>query len=123
VASKCTAILYDKPDGSVPASEFMKSLDEKMRAKLARSISALENTGSALREPYSKPLGDGIFELRAQIGNNISRVLFFFMIGNRAIITHGFVKKTEKTPISEIVRAKKYRTEYLNRKENKIYVV
>jgi phage-related protein len=78
----------------------------------------LENNGFELREPHSKHLIDGIFELRAKVGSNISRVLYFFIIGNRAILTHGFVKKTDKTPPSEIDKAKDYRNEYLNRKDN-----
>lgn len=70
-----------------------------------------------MREPYSKPLGDGIFELRAQMGNNITRVLYFFFIGDKAILTHGFIKKSQKTPPGEIDRAKHYRTDYQERKD------
>ena len=36
----------------------------------------------------------------------------------KIILTHGFIKKTPKTPPSEIVRAKKYRAEYLSREEH-----
>jgi phage-related protein len=93
-------------------------LPPKMRTKVFRLIDMLEGNGTNLREPYSKHLEDGIFELRGQIGSDISRVLYFFMIGKKAILTHGFVKKTQKTPSSEIKRAKEYRTEYLSRKEN-----
>jgi len=89
-----------------------------MRAKMTRTIALLETVGTALREPYSKHLNDGIFELRALIGTDISRVLYFFVIGNRAILTHGFIKKTDKTPLSEIERAKEYRSEYLARKDD-----
>ena len=78
----------------------------------------LETNGSELREPYSKHLEDGIFELRGQIGSDISRVLYFFMVGKKAVLTHGFIKKTKKTPPSEIKLAKKYRAEYVSRKEN-----
>ena len=107
---------YELPDGSRPAEEFLISLPAKMRAKMARTVILLENNGPALRAPYSKPLGDGIFELRAQVGTDISRVLYFFYVDGAAILTHGFIKKTEKTPKSEIDRAKKYRKEYLNRR-------
>ena len=85
---------------------------------MTRTIALLETVGTALREPYSKHLNDGIFELRAQVGTDISRVLYFFIIGNSAILTHGFIKKTDKTPLSEIERAKEYRSEYLGRKDD-----
>ena len=112
------AEFYDKPDGIKPVKEFLLKLDKKMRAKMIWTIALLEANGIDLREPYSKHLNDGIFELRAKIGSDISRVLYFFVIGKRAILTHGFVKKTDKTPPSEINKAKDYRTEYLNRKDN-----
>lgn len=70
-----------------------------------------------MREPYSKPIGDGIFELRARAGTNISRVLYFFVVGQRAVLTNGFVKKTQKTPEKEIELAKKYRKDYLLRRD------
>jgi phage-related protein len=110
---------YDLADGTKPARDFVSGLPKKMRAKVYRAIDMLEDNGSDLREPYSKHLNDGIFELRAQIGSDISRVLYFFITGNKAVLTHGFIKKTQKTPPSEIDRAKKYRTEYINREENK----
>ena len=62
--------------------------------------------GHSLREPYSVPLGDGIFELRAIQGSNISRALFFFYVEGRIVITHGFIKKTQKTPRAQIELAK-----------------
>ena len=57
------------------------------------------------------------YELRAVQGNNITRVLYFFVVGQKIILTNGFVKKTQKTPESEIDLAKKYRKDYESRKE------
>ena len=111
------AIFYDLPDGTEPVAEFINSQPNKMAAKILWTISLLEDNGPALREPYSKPLGDGIFELRTKLGTDITRVLYFFIVGKKAILTHGFVKKTQETPPEEIERAQKYRSEYLNRKE------
>lgn len=107
---------YNKADGTEPAKEFLLSLDKKMRAKMFKTIELLMNNGSDLREPYSKPIGDGIFELRAKVGSDISRILYFFVVGDNAILTNGFIKKTTKTPSGEIERAKRYRNEYLSRK-------
>ncbi|MCD7858580.1 MAG: type II toxin-antitoxin system RelE/ParE family toxin [Firmicutes bacterium] len=113
-----TVEFYELPDGSRPAAEFLQSLAPKMEAKMLRTIELLEEYGGELREPYSKPLGDGIFELRAKVGNNITRVLYFFFIGNRVILTHGFIKKSQKTPAGEIERAKRYRSDYQRRVDN-----
>ena len=108
-------IFYDKEDGTKPAKEFVYSLDEGMQAKMLRAIDRLRDYGPDLRRPYSAPLGDKIFELRAQFGSDISRVLYFFIVNGCAVLTHGFIKKTQKTPPEEIKRAKRYRDEYLKR--------
>ena len=57
----------------------------------------------------------GIFELRAKVGTDISRVLYFFYYEGRIVLTHGFIKKTQRTPASEIEKAKKYRRDYIER--------
>ena len=108
-------VFYSKADGTEPVVEFLDSLDRKMRAKVLKTIDLLASYGFDLREPCSKALEDGIFELRAQVGNDISRVLYFFVVGRKAILTNGFVKKTQKTPAKEIALAKKYRADYLGR--------
>ncbi len=105
-------VFYDKPDGSEPAKEFLLSLDKKMRAKIVMLIELLAENGSALREPYSKHIVDGIFELRAKVGSDISRVFYFFVIGKRIVLTNGFIKKTQKTPKSEIELAKNIETNF-----------
>ena len=110
-------IFYDKPDGSEPAKEFLNSLDIKMRAKMVKEIELLAVNGPELREPYSKSIGDSIFELRAKVGTDITRILYFFFVGRKIILTNGFIKKTTKTPPSEKEKAKQYRAEYISRKE------
>lgn len=57
----------------------------------------------------------GIFELRAKVGTDISRVLYFFYYEGRIVLTHGFIKKTQRTPADEIEKAKKYRRDYIER--------
>ena len=84
---------------------------------MLRSIQALQEMGVSLRMPLSESLQDGIFELRAKVGSNISRVMYFFVIGNQAVLTHGFIKKTQKTSSKEIERAKKIRDDYIKRLE------
>lgn len=108
-------LFYTDRNGNVPVKEFLDSLDIKMRQKMLRSIMALQDMGTSLRKPLSEALGDGIFELRAKVGSNITRVLYFFVIDNRAVLTHGFIKKTQKTPAREIKRAKELRYDYFTR--------
>ena len=112
---KFSVIFYEKKNGEIPAEKFLVNLDVKMRAKLAGLVQILQEKGNELREPYSKHLGDGIFELRGKVGNDISRVLYFFYYDGKIILTNGFVKKTQKTPKNEINKAKSFRRDYLKR--------
>lgn len=68
---------YEDQAGRIPVREFWDSLDIKMRQKMLRSVQALQDMGVSLRMPLSESLDDGIFELRAKVGTNISRVMYF----------------------------------------------
>ena len=106
---------YRLPDGSCPIEIFLDELPAKHRAKALHSLSILEEFGSDLREPHSKPIGNGLFELRIRFAGDISRIFYFFVINRRIILTNGFIKKTEKTPKSEILLARKYKADYEGR--------
>lgn len=112
---KFTVEYFEKNNGTYPVEEFLLSLNIKMQAKILRTFELLELKGNELREPFSKHLEDGIFELRIKQSSDITRILYFFVIGNKVILTNGFIKKSNKTPKKEIELAKKYRKEYLER--------
>ena len=109
--------LYEKEDGSCPVSEFLDELEPKMWAKVTRNIDVLSEHNLNLREPLVKPVENGIFELRAQSGNNIARVFYFFFVGKKIILTNGFIKKTQKTPRKYIELALAYKADYIQRGE------
>ncbi len=106
---------YEKENGEIPIKDFLLSLNEKMRAKAAREIKILSEFGNNLREPYSKHIQDGIFELRIKFASDISRIFYFFFDGDKIILTNGFIKKTQKTPKEEIERAINYKKDYQRR--------
>ena len=106
---------YDTSEGQCPVQEFLDSLEPKIKAKTLRTIDLLETNGPELREPYSGSIGDGIFELRTKQGSNITRVFYFFFVGQKAILTNGFVKKTQKTPKADLDLAQKYKSDYERR--------
>ncbi len=108
--------LYCTKHGEIPVKIFLDSLDPKMRAKTVMVIQLLEEYGNVLREPYSKHLENGLFELRIQQSSQITRIIFFFR-EDKAVLTNGFIKKTQKTPGAEIRKAVLYRQDYLKRKE------
>ena len=106
---------YRKSDGTYPVEDFIFKQPAKMQARILQCIRLLEIKGNELREPYSKFLKDGIFELRTQQGSDIARVLYFFVVGRKVILTNGFIKKTQKTPDEQIELAKKCKADYESR--------
>ena len=91
---------YDKADGSEPAKEFILALDAKMRAKVVRTVGLLREEGPSLREPYSKHLEDGIFEIRTKFGSDITRVLYFFVIGRKHLLPRSHLQSSTVPIIS-----------------------
>ena len=108
-------IAYETTDGEIPVEEFLDSVNPKMRAKIFGLMGILQEKGNTLREPYSKYLDDGIFELRCKFGSDITRVLYFFYYERKIVMTNGFVKKTNKTPKEEIQLAKERRRDFMER--------
>lgn len=106
---------YEKENGNIPVVEFLDSLPNNMSAKTLRTIDLLASAGTALKEPYVKHIEGPIWELRTQFGNDITRVFYFASCGNRFVLLHGFLKKTQKTPPREKKLAKTYYEDYERR--------
>ena len=106
---------YRLQNGTAPVETFLDSLNPKMRNKAVRSLELLEEFGNTLREPNSKAMGDGLFELRIKFSSDITRIFYFFYVENKIILTNGFVKKTPKTPPAQLELARKYKADYERR--------
>ncbi len=108
------SFIYDFAEihGKVPMIEFLDGLSVRERSKILASIEKLvelKNSGIPPKENLSKHLDEGIFELRVSFESRVSRSLYFYEAKERIIFTHGFVKKTQRTPKAEIARAKAIR--------------
>jgi phage-related protein len=104
-----------------PFEEFILSLSVNERAKIFETINyflELKNNNLPIKESLSKHLDDGIFELRTFLSDKIARTMYFYQRGAKIIITHGFIKKTQKTPRREIEKAIDLRTKYNERFEH-----
>jgi len=110
---------YKKENGTIPVLEYLLTLPPKLRAKAFSEIELLEKHGSDLREPYTKPIkGDkykDLFELRIKFSSDISRIFYFTFRNNTFVLLHGFTKKTDKTPPTELERALRYKEDYERR--------
>lgn len=114
-----TVIFYEEDNGVQPVRDFLlRMTNHRMQAKTFAMLELLEEKGNALREPYTKHLEEGIFELRTQVKNDALRTLFFYEENKIIVLAHIFMKKTRKTPRREIEVAKKRRAIYTSRKES-----
>jgi phage-related protein len=112
-------VVFYSYNDKMPMDEILEELskNEKLEAKFFRELELLQLFGH-LEEPHVKALENGIFELRIIQGNNHARTFFFYMVGKQIIMTHGFIKKTNKTPRAELNKALEYKKEFEGRKNN-----
>lgn len=89
------------------------ALPVKIRVKFDRLIGKLEHNAQLLREPDTKPLGDGLFEIRT-MGTDKARGIWLYHKGNTIIMLRVFIKKSQKTSAKEIELAKNRLAEVLN---------
>lgn len=83
-------------------------------ADCARLVELLIEHGVDLRVPHSRAFGGGLFELRRRGRSGIGRVLYCFMVGQRIVIPHAFIKKSQQTPNQELKLARKRLKELQN---------
>ena len=58
--------------------------------------------GANLGMPHTRAMSDGLFELRIKGKEGIARVFYCTLVGQQIIMLHGFIKKSEKTPLKEL---------------------
>jgi len=115
--------LYEKQNNDCPVLIFIESLPAKHRAKLKREIDLLEEFGINLTYPHTKKVqGDqykGLWELRVKFASDISRIFYFLYMQDTFVLLHGFTKKSDDTPLSELDRAKNYMIDYIQRRDDR----
>ena len=113
-----TDIEFYETNGKCPVKDFIVDIsDEKLKEKTVKNIYQLSVEGKNARPPLSKYIEDGIFELRSKQSSNIDRIFYFFVIGNKIVMTNGYIKKSQELDKKEFEKAKRYMNEYLRRKD------
>ena len=101
------------------AIDFVNNLDEKSRKKIYYNI----DKSKLVSDPKLFEKLDGeIWYFRTKFLSIQYRIFAFWDKSEKTetlvIATHGLVKKTQKTPKSEIKRAERIRQEYFNNKKH-----
>src|SRR6266540_176896 len=98
---------YETAAGSCPVREFLDELrasDPDDFAAVVAGLAKLRNR-QYHREPLSKALGDGLFELR-HVGKLNTRVLWFFMKNRRIVLLHSIRNKGQSIQARELDTAR-----------------
>ena len=113
---------YERPNGHDEFDEWLQELPPKDRAKMLQVITDTQEQGLlvAHRMTWVKKIDTekNLYELRSKVAKNIQRALYFHVEGPRYVITHGFTKKTQKTPPKEIKHALALRKEWWDQNED-----
>ena len=107
---KLPARFYVSSTGRNPVREWILDLPSEDRRTVGKDIQKVE-FGWPIGRPHCAPLGEGLWEVRSDLGSNrIARVIFCLEDG-QMILLHGFIKKTQKAPKRDIDLALKRRRE------------
>jgi phage-related protein len=98
---------YETAAGTCPVREFLDELKASAPGDFAAVVAGLAKLRSRQyhREPLSKSLGDGLFELR-HVGKLNTRVLWFFVKHRRIVAVHGIRNKGQSIPTRDIQTAR-----------------
>ncbi|MBI3584788.1 MAG: type II toxin-antitoxin system RelE/ParE family toxin [Nitrospinae bacterium] len=110
-------IFYKTEDGKCPVKDFLDSLPGKAAQKVTWVLKLLEDLNMIPSSYFKKLIGsEEIWECRIQFGSNAYRIFCFFTANSMVVLTHGFIKKSQKAPRNEIERAEAYRKDFLKRR-------
>lgn len=109
---------YETADSRLPVQEFLdelKASDPGDHAVVLRGLAKLRDR-QYHRQPLSKAIGDGLFELR-HVGKLNTRVLWFFVKGQRIIAVHGIRNKGQSIPARDLDTARERMRDWRKRFE------
>jgi phage-related protein len=112
-----SVMFYTTADGKCPIKDFLDSLSARAAQRVTWVLRLLEELDVVPSSYFKKLVGtEEIWECRIQYGSNAYRVFCFLAEDSVVVLTHGLLKKSQKTPKQEIERAEAYRRDFLQRR-------
>lgn len=90
------------------------ALPQTLLARYFYLTDRMAAAGPHLGEPHSKAMGEGLLELRLKGAEGIARVMYCTLVGQRIVVLHSFIKKSDKTPVTDLALARKRLKEIKN---------
>lgn len=104
--SEIPVVFYRTAGGVEPVLAWLRSLPPADRRVIGADLSTLQ-FGWPVGMPLCRPLGQGLWEVRSSLPSRRIARLLLFVHGGRIGVVHGFIKKTQKTPLEDIALARK----------------
>jgi phage-related protein len=99
-------VFYRTEAGNEPVREWLKSLPRNDRKSIGEDIKTVQYSWP-LGMPLIRKIERGLWEVRCNIKQGIARI-FFTVDDGIMILLHGFVKKSQKTPLNELDTARRH---------------
>lgn len=93
--------------------QFVLNLPRGLLARYLRLTDLMMDFGPHLGMPHTRAMGDGLLELRVKGREGIARIFYCSLVGHRIVMLHAFIKKTQKTPKTELDTARRHLKEVL----------
>ena len=98
-------VFYRSASGREPVREWLKQLDARDRKRIGQDLYTLQ-LGWPLGMPLARKIEADLWEQRSSIDNGIARSMFTEKKG-RLILLHGFIKKSQKLPATDLKLARR----------------
>ena len=98
---KMPVVFFRTPAGSEVVRNWLRGLDEGDRNAIGQDLMRVQYRWP-VGMPLCRAMGDGLFEVRAKWREGIGRAFYCTVVGQRIVIVHAIIKKTEKTPQREL---------------------
>jgi phage-related protein len=103
---KIPAFFYQSGSGAEPVRDWLKGLDDEDKQTIGEDIATVEFSWP-VGMPTCRSLGGGLWEVRSSLPSKREARIVFAVNGERMVLLHGFIKKTQKTPKGDLDLAKK----------------
>ena len=108
---KIPVVFYRTRGGSEIVRDWLRALDDNDRNAIGLDLMRIQFRWP-VGMPLCRPMGEGLWEIRTNLpSNRIARVLFC-VVAERIVVLHGFIKKTQKTPVDDLALARKRMKEF-----------
>ncbi len=90
--------------GNEPVREWLTDLPREHRRLIGIEIKTVQ-LGWPIGMPVVRKLDSGLWEVRVDLEDTIARIIFT-VVGSNRVLLHGFIKKSQKTPVHDMATAK-----------------